>query len=620
MLQVISGKFYEPGGDITETAAEGVIYSNTAYPLPIVTPVATLTLVDASDGIGKYTVSYVARFEQRPNRVRILRMGESTIIEQFRLLTLFSFKAYFSTARNEVMTTCYVVEGAEARNRPASYVRTFFDPVVELTPDDVQRFQRFVDKVIAMPRKSYEKVMDCLGCFADALELVVYNMDLAYSMLVYCAEALSQGFDNFVAGWEDVPEDTRSPLDEIFAGIDPASAEGIKKVLLGQQHFKLGQRFINFLSNHLPESFYTNDANGLVNPIRPSELKKLLTNVYGARSKFVHELNAIRNQIKVSQIGSGEVYHSFGDPYLTFNGMVRLLHTVLNEFIERQPIYTNEDFEWDRALSKILPTDVVELPPAPQHWIWEVGSAVPKLSARRLTGFLSSLLTREMTDMNAVVERYTTLLPDVPSEKDRLHMALLCELYFYVYGHMPGVRELKEKYFRLGTRLNKPSIHAMLYRLLTGEKWNWSPDRSAEMYTTYEKQRVGGEFSIPLVWELALILEVANQFGGASNESKCVAWKEKARLEATGDLTTQTDIANSVSAGGRFHLNGLFQFDAAVEDCRLVEERAFFISLRRKSSAGAGDDLSDWLMAEAEVFEMETQETMRQRSTNTVTL
>jgi hypothetical protein len=616
MLQVISGKFYRLGGDITETAAEGVVYSNTAYPLPIVTSIATLVLVDADDGIGKYSMSYVARFEQRPKRLRILRMGDSTIVEQLRLLALFSFKAYFATARSQVMTTCQRVEGTDARNHPASYVRTFLDPVVELTPDKVEQFRHFVDKVIAMPRKSYEKVMDCLGCFADALELVAYNMDLAYSMLVYCAEALSQGFDNFVAGWDDVPEDSRVPLNTIFAGIDPTAADGIKKVLLGQQHFKLTQRFTNFLSNHLPESFYTNDADGLVNPIRPSELKKLLLNIYGARSKFVHELNGVRNQIKVSQIGNGEVFHTSGDPYLTFNGMVRLVHTAINEFIARQPVLDTENFEWDWALSKILPTDVVELPPAPKHWIWEVGSAVPQLSARRLTGFLSSLLTREMTDMNAVVEKYITSLPEVQSEKDRLHMALLCELYFYVYGQMPGVGDLKEKYAPSGSRLNKPSIHAMLYRLLTGADWSWPADRSAEMYTTYEKQRVSGEFSIPLVWELALMLEVANQFNGASNDAKCAAWKKKARLEATGNLALQTDIASSLSAGGKFHLNGLFQFDIAAENRHLVEDRAFFISLRRKSSGGIGDDLSDWLEAEAEVFEMETQETMRQRATD----
>ena len=537
MLQIISGKFYQPGGDITERAAEGFVYSNTAYPLPIVTSIATLTLVDAEDGIGKYRVDYVARFEQRPGRVGLLRIGDSTIVEQFRLLALFSFRAYFATTRSQVVTTCQMTEAVGARNHPASYVRRFLDPVVELTPDDVERFGRFVDKVLAMPRKSYEKVIDCLGCFADALELVAYNMDLAYSMLVYCAEALSQGFDNFVAGWQDVPEGTRVPLDRILAGIDPASADGVRTVLLEQQHFKLTQRFINFLSDHLPESFYTHNADGLMNPIRPSELKKLLLNIYDARSKFVHELNTVRNQIKVSEIGKGEVFRTAGDPYLTFNGMVRLLHTAIGEFV-RAPTHLG-----DRGIC--LGPGAVEdhsgrgRRASTSSATLDLGGSerVPAPVCPQVNRFLVEP-PHERDDQHECRRRgvHRPSPPALPSEKDKLHMALLCELYFYACGHLPGVRELKEKYAPPKSRLNKPSIHTMLFRLLTGVDWEWTAEKSAELYTTYEKQRVSGEFSIPPAWELALMLEVANQFNRASNESECAFWKNKARLEATGNL------------------------------------------------------------------------------------
>ena len=321
--------------------------------------------------------------------------------------------------------------------------------------------------------------------------------------------------------------------------------------------------------------------------------------------------------VMTSNLGSAEIMGLHHSAYTTMERHV-LLHTAIGEFVARQPVWDTEEFAWDRELSRIIPGEVVDLSPAPQHWIWDARGAFPHLSARRLTGFLSSLLTNAMTNMNAVVEEYITRLPGVKSEKDKLHMALLCELYFFTCGHQPGVLELQEKYASPKGRLNKPTIHAMLFRLLTGGDWDWPPEKSAEMYTTYEKQRVDGEFSVPLAWELALMLEVANQFDRASNESKCAFWKDRARLEATGHLALQTDIAGSLAAGGRFYLNGLFECDEAVEDRRRVEERAFFISLRRKSTGVPGDDLSDWLEAEAVVFEMEARETLRQQVSNPV--
>jgi hypothetical protein len=598
MLQVISGKFYNEVGDITEMPSRGIIYSNTAYPISIRTPIATLELANCDDGIGSYVMEYVARFEQRPGRLRTLRIGESTIVEQFRLLALFFFKAYFSTSRDQVVRTCHAVGGQASHANPASYVRGFLNPLVAMTPESAAQFGQFVGKVLAMPRKTYEKVMDCLRCSADAIELAGYNMDLAYSMLVYCAEALSQGFDNFVPTWDDVSEELSKPLNLIFASVDASATNVIKNTLLAQQHFKLTQRFIRFTTEHLPDSFYTTEAAGLMNPIRPSELRQMLTNVYDARSKYVHTLKDIRNQLKIPTIGDGEVFHDQRDPYLTFNGMLRLVHTVVREFIRRQPVEAKEDYDWAKHLSQIIPYDVVELPPAPNYWIPLPQSAVPEISGRRLSGFLSMLFERQIPNMSAVVEAYINQLPTVASEKHRQHMALLCETYIYVFSGVPEVAQLRDKYASVSGSLNKPSFHGMVLHFVKGQDWPWPPEKAAELYSTYEKQRAKSEFAIPIQWEIILMLEIANQFDGLANYEKCAAWKRRALLEAAGALDLQKDIERSIAAGGRFHLNGLQSVSHTEEERKFIEESAYFKSLQRIDANESGDERSDWLAAE----------------------
>lgn len=295
-----------------------VLYSNAYTALPLETTVASWELINTEDDVCEYAFDYKFRFEQTKGGLRIIRGFDSVIIEQFRLLALFSFRAYFSTQRDQVAKTCIPADDSPNRAHSSSYVRHYFTPRVEITLEQAKDFCKFVEKVLGMPRKAYEKVIDCLRCFANDIELVGYNTDLAYSMLVYCAEALSQEFDDFKPKWDNLHGDTRKPMDVILEQIDPQAADGIRTILLEQQHFKLTERFISFVTAHLPDSFFVEDASDSVNPIRPSDLRKMLENVYGARSKFVHTLKSIRHQVKVPQIADGEVFRTTGEPYLTW--------------------------------------------------------------------------------------------------------------------------------------------------------------------------------------------------------------------------------------------------------------------------------------------------------------
>jgi|GEM_PF-5688754 len=57
MLQIISGKFFNSGGNVTELASRGVLYSNLRTAFPIWTSIASLEPVHSSnDTVGTYVV------------------------------------------------------------------------------------------------------------------------------------------------------------------------------------------------------------------------------------------------------------------------------------------------------------------------------------------------------------------------------------------------------------------------------------------------------------------------------------------------------------------------------------------------------------------------------------
>ena len=118
--------------------------------------------------------------------------------------------------------------------------------------DEIEAFIKFVNKVIGLPREKYLVVINCLNNFSHALQVLNYNLDLAYSMLVYSLESLSQSFDDFEPIWEDYDPQIKNKLNSCFSKIDPSLSSEIRKILLGSSNLRLQQRFINFITrgNH----------------------------------------------------------------------------------------------------------------------------------------------------------------------------------------------------------------------------------------------------------------------------------------------------------------------------------------------------------------------------------
>ena len=189
MLQIISGKFFKSDNRYVYEA-KGITYSNYSWIEPIRTCIATLEPVDTYRSVSSYVISYINQIEKEKAGV-LLRTGDSEIVQQFQLLCMFGLKAFFDSDRNNVEINCREKPRSTADlYLPSKIVPRFFQNQIDGMSNEIDNFKRFVDKVIGLPRHKYLAVISSLCNFSHALQILNFNVDLAYSMLVYSLESL----------------------------------------------------------------------------------------------------------------------------------------------------------------------------------------------------------------------------------------------------------------------------------------------------------------------------------------------------------------------------------------------------------------------------------------------
>ena len=289
--------------------------------------------------------------------------------------------------RNNVEINCREKERSTAdRYLPSKIVPKFFQNQIHGQLEEIERFKKFVDQVIGLSRNEYLAVISCLSNFSHALQILNFNIDLAYSMLVYSLESLSQNFDEFEPNWKDYYPEIKKELDDQLSQISPEQAEEIRKVLLKSRNFRLQQRFINFITSYVSDSFFLNEATEIKFAVRKSELKRALTNAYKMRSLYVHQLKPVQDQLRHPQIADGDIFQWENEPYLTFGGLARLAYHVINNFIWRQNTLDVEDYDWAKDLPSVVMMNL-----APEYWIGKYENFIPSHATKKLSGFLTNI-------------------------------------------------------------------------------------------------------------------------------------------------------------------------------------------------------------------------------------
>jgi hypothetical protein len=551
MLQIISGKFFK--SDVRQTSpSKGILYSNYSWVGVIQTCVATLEPVDTfGSSICSYVVNYTNQIEGEPRPGALAPTGEWEIIRQFQLLCTFGLKAAFDVDRSSIELNCRDKRKHSGdQYLPSKFTTRFFNPVINGNNDEVESFIKIIDKIIGMPRKQYLAVIRCLTNFLDALQALNFNLDLAYSMLVYSLEALSQNFDGYQPSWDDYPQN--EDMDKLLLKIDEVSAEEIRGFLIKAQHLKLTKRFVDFISNHINDSFYLEEANTIQNALRKSNLEQALKNVYNSRSKYVHQLSPVPAHLKYSRSTEGDVFHWDKQPYLTFNGLVRLTHHVITTFIARQEYIPKEDYDYFQDIPGILLYRA-----APEYWLGNDQHFSASQAREWLSSFLEHLQdfilsAQPLIDMEKIIKKIEADVKGA-SKEHQISMLALHKLFCCLADNNERYAPLESRYYNL---VSECHLESMVTSLILNQTLPWDLSECIRNYENYSKNRFKkNTVYIPRLIEIVLILEIGNM-GLRDNQSDLYeTWLNTACLEAAGIPPIQTLIKDSITQKVEVQLN-----------------------------------------------------------------
>ena len=556
MLQIASGRFFN-STELHEHAGNGILYSNFAWVREIETCAGTLVSADAMIGTTptSWIVRYINRMEKLEGPGAIVRVGDAEIVEQFQLLCTLGLRAFFHVERDVVIHTCRTRPvGRHDRNPPSMFVTRIIQSEVTGTIDDEIRLQKFIDNALHLPRVKYTAVLACARAFCDSLVVSSYNIHLAYSMLVYALESLSQQFHAFDPAWEHFDENARQELDTALADAPDAVAKRVKEILTQTQSAKLMARFVAFVIKHVGESFYLAESPPTTAGIRASDLTRALQTAYATRSGFVHRLEPIREQICIPELAKGEVLEWDRRPYLTYRGLVRLVQHVLTTFVATGERLETEQYSWRKKLP-----GVVTLRVAPRYWIWKADVFSSAASPGVLGGFLSHLNEVKIgdgaiTDMRAVVKKCFELIPTAKLQEKRamLLLVLLFNKWVREEDRVSGWEDCVEEHL---SALEDCCIERLVADLLLGNEWEWSPTQCAECVEEYLRTR-HHKSTLELPWpqQRGLMLGVYNKMLTAGNKGAAAEWAKRTLLDEAGVPEMQSLIESTAAKSECFNL------------------------------------------------------------------
>jgi len=456
MLQIITGNFFK-SKDCYIHDGKGVLYSNALYNVPIKTSIGILEPMAESGDIATYVFSYKNQIEKGGI---IIRTGDSEIIEQFKLICSFGLQSYFSEYREQVIKIC----------RPSNLYKSNYFPQSSIIPDfvnykknleeyEVEKFRSLISKILELDRFSYKKILSALKNLSDSIDVLEYNIDIAYSILVYCLESLAQSFVAYRASWKDWDQSTRNELEKIFLELDKDKTESIKNILIKDKQFKLQQRFIGFVCANLNDIYFQNKNLNL----RKSHLIRVLKNAYLMRSQFVHTLKPIQDQLRHPFIAIGHVFNYSGEPYLTYQGLLDItMHVIENVINVVQPI-ENEDFNWKNDL-----LGIVQLELNPSYWIGNTKGFDGKNANKRLIALFSQIESGEaITSLDNLMDQIMNILPN--SKKETVKPMIL--FYWLYNGILPESRRCKDwsKFLEENSKyITEISIENIAIRIILG--------------------------------------------------------------------------------------------------------------------------------------------------------
>jgi len=533
MLQIISGKFYQ-NKEIHNNPTQMFLYSNANIENEFEIVGIKIKQVDNIDNIYKYSINFDNKIEQQSGNFSIVNAWSDVVLFQVKNVLTFYFDSFWDEEEYVVKKMCKerIKKGSRMEYVPANYVRSILNKERKVDEKRILEEKENVSNLIALSREDYVTVITCIKTYCASVRLLETDPNLAYSMLVFALESLSQSYDKYEPKWEDYDENIKGKLEKKFKMMDETLAEEIKNILLKNAHLKLSKRFLHFILNYLNDDFYfTKDIS---NKIQRDDVERALKNAYNIRSRYAHALKLIIDQSAVDNISKvSDYFRNNREPYLTYSGLLRVMKYVVIEFVGQKEKVERESIDWQKGLPGIIDVKL-----GPEFWMSKNESSKCEWASARLQGYIEGLMEKKAYDITDVMKTYIENFEHVKEESKRSIFAL-CILWNATVKHDSE----KKKYYndfieKHISRLNVCCIQNMVLLAIPFKEnyefeWKESEEEIEKIILEYIRNRKKEtSFMFPNIIETIIYLRIAEKFSCVERQ---IFWIEKAKYNSSNN-------------------------------------------------------------------------------------
>lgn len=559
MLQIATGKLFNRIAG-RENLLRGMLYTNAMFTRETVVQTAAGRLSPSSSySIRPTTLVYefTERMEGEEQRSGVL--VSSTVdpyLQDYSVVVSFALNCVCTPEIDLARRLTTGQRGLATTVAPQTLVRRFFDREIWCQVDDLKFLEEFVEKLIGLPRSTFQAVMRALRTYINGMHRIVDDLELAYTLLVASVESLAQDFDGHESDWDSLDERKRKAVDEALSGADEAIAQRVRAALLSVEHVALARRFREFAIAHILPEYCRQipiTASGAL--LGRSDLDEALRTAYRSRSKYVHQLRRLPDVVTMRHDYSETLIEDRAT-HLTLQGLSRLMREVIIEFIMRQPTVQYEPYNYHQERS-----GTVQWRMAPQYWVGHAVGDIAGSGRDRLEGVLQQLapwLLRKpdaaVTDLRPVLAAAREIIPRLEKRLRLPYLALYALFNMHVARQdraemSPPIEALIQK------ELRKPSSEALVTHALSGQTVPWPLETHRALWDTYLRRRSAANgLRFPRLFEAALTLELAERFRDLGDMDGCrgvVAMAVENHPGHTGLLAAEAKILPDVPISWR---------------------------------------------------------------------
>jgi len=501
MLQIASGRFFTSSDQYVHEC-RGVLYSNVSWIQSIDSSAGTLRPLPSASRTAWFVLDYQNRMEKGGV---LVQSGDAEYVEQYSLLCMLGLEGYFATQQAQVENVCRSDPSSPLDySVPRKLLPEFLDYRIA-TKQNIDRFVGIVERAINLPRSDFRTLISCLQAVKASIEVVGFNIDLAYSLLVYGMESLSSQTELGEPSWDDYNPDIRARLDPLMSELPDAIERQLKDALLSAPSTSIQRRFIDYFCEQLKPEFFSSECAKTRRPLRPSQVREALRQAYAMRSKFVHQLRPIQEQLRWHYTGTDEVVTWGGTPYLTYPGLMRIFLFALESFLAECDQISSENINWSAELPGTIRGEL-----SPKYWIDRVESFTPEQATRRFSGILI-LLDQSEDEIIPNLEKLLQHIEKVYGQAKRDYRPSMLGLY-WVYNsvlseedRVPGYERFLERHI---DHLLAPSIEMLTAHTLLRSLVPWDTVQCWQIYRDFDSSR-NRRHSIRLPQGVEVLLLVA---------------------------------------------------------------------------------------------------------------